>query len=226
MANLKNTLGDFLQETRVLIGNAQAVPEVATPLAEFGYYAPRWSEGMGLLQAAEALVLAQRNEYGEQYEATEAAQQAWAVADSAYTKTLKVARLVFADDVQAITSLKLSGTRKATLAGWLDQALFFYGNLVAQPNLVAKMGKYGYTAAKIEAEKALVDSLQTKVQIQAKETGEAQQATVTRDLAVKKLDKWVGDLRAILRVALSDNPQMLETVGITVGVPGRPKKKG
>jgi len=225
MANLKNTLGDFLQETRILIGNSQTLPDVAGALAEFGYDAARWAEGTALLQAAETLVLAQKKEYGEQYEATEAAQAAWAAADSAYTKTLKVARLVFADDVQATTALKLSGTRKATLAGWLDQALFFYGNLAAQPNLTTKMGKYGYTVDKIRAEKALVEALQTKVQVQAKETGEAQQATVTRDAAVKKLDQWVGELRAILKVALGDKPQVLETVGITVGVPGPKRKK-
>lgn len=74
-------------------------------------------------------------------------------------------------------------------------------------------------------DQALVETLQTKVQAQAKETGEAQQATVTRDAAVKKLDQWVGELRAILKVALDDRPQVLESVGITVGVPG-PKKKG
>lgn len=73
MANLKNTLGDFLQETRVLIGNSQTLPEVAVALAEFGYDAARWTEGTGLLQTAETLVLAQKKEYGEQYEATEAA---------------------------------------------------------------------------------------------------------------------------------------------------------
>ena len=225
MATLNHSLGDFLQETRILVGNSQNLPEVAGPLAEFGYNSERWTEGVGLLQAAETLVLAQKKEYGEQYEASEAAQAAWAVADSAYSKTLKIARLVFADDVQASTALKLLGSRKASLAGWLDQALFFYGNLAGQPTLMAKMGKYGYTPDKIRAEKALVEALQTKVQVQAKETGEAQQATVTRDAAVKKLDQWVGELRAILKVALADRPQVLESVGITVGTPG-PKRKG
>lgn len=89
MANLKNTLGDFLQETRVLMGNSQTLPDVAGALAEFGYDAARWAEGTALLQSAETLVLAQKKEYGEQYEATEAVQAAWAAADSAYTKTLK-----------------------------------------------------------------------------------------------------------------------------------------
>ena len=82
MATLNHSLGDFLQETRILVGNSQNLPEVAGPLAEFGYNSERWTEGVGLLQAAETLVLAQKKEYGEQYEASEAAQAAWAVADA------------------------------------------------------------------------------------------------------------------------------------------------
>jgi hypothetical protein len=225
MSNLRNTLGDFLQEARVLIGNSQTLPGIADTLAEFGYTKERFAEGQSLLQTTEALVLKQKKEYGEQYEATAAAQAAWTAADTAYGKTVKIARLVFADDVQATTALKLSGSRKATLAGWMDQAVFFYGNLTAQPRLVAALGKFGYTPAKLAAEKALVDALQLKVQAQAKETGEAQQATVERDVSIRALDSWIGELRTVLKVALADDPQKLESVGITVGVTGRPKKK-
>jgi hypothetical protein len=224
MAISKNILGDFLQETRILIGNSQNLPEVSAALAEFGYDGTRWSEGNALLRRAEDLVVAQRKEYGDQYEATEAVQAAWTTADGAYSKTLKIARLAFADDVQATTALKLSGPRKASLAGWLDQAQVFYGNLVAQPRLVAALAKYGYSAAKVTAEKALVETVHARVQAQAKETGEAQQATADRDAAVTNLDAWAAELRAVVKVALADRPQVLEMVGITVGTPG-PKKK-
>lgn len=202
MANLNGTLEVFLQEARVLIGNAQAVPAIVA-----------------------ALVLAQRKEYGEQYEASAAVQAAWTAADTAYGKTLKVARLVFADDVQAITALRLAGPRKAALSGWVDQAVCFYGNLNAQAKLVSAMGRFGYTPAKLAAEKALVDAVVTQAQAQAKETGEAQKATVDRDRALDKLDTWVGELRTILKVALADDVQSLEAVGISVAVGGRPRKK-
>jgi len=224
MANLKNTLEDFLQGTRVLVGNSQAVPQIRTALGGFGYTSERLSEGQTLLQQAEALALAQKKEYGEQYEASAVTEAAWDAADRAYVNTLKIARLVFADDVQAITALKLTGSRKATLAGWMDQAVFFYGNLTAQPKLVAAMSRFGYTAEKLLAEKALVDAVVTLAQKQAQETGEAQRATADRDTIVKKLDTWVGELRTVLKIALADDPQTLEAVGISVAVGGRPKK--
>lgn len=224
MTNLSNTLEDFLQGSRVLIGNSQNLPEVAAKLAAYGYTSARFLEGMNLLKQAEALVAQQRKEYGDQFEATEAAMAAWAEADRAYMKTLKVARLVFDDDVQAITSLKLAGTRKASMAGWMDQAVVFYGNLTAQSRLASAMGRFGYTPAKLAAEKALVDEVVSRVQSQAKETGEAQQATAARDAALKALDAWVGDLRAILKLALDNDPAALEAVGISDRAPGSKKK--
>ena len=225
MANLRHTLEDFLQDARVLIGNSQTVPEVSGALKDFGYTPERLAEGQALLQAAESLVLQPRKEYGDQYDATSATQKAWDAADSAYIKTLKIARLVFVDDVQAITALRLAGSRKATLAGWTEQAVVFYGNLLAQPPLVSALARFGYSPAKLTAEKALVDAVVTLAQKQAKETGEAQKATAARDAALNRLDTWVGELRTVVKVALADDPQTLEAVGTSVSVGGRPKKK-
>jgi hypothetical protein len=224
MANLSNTLGDFLQEARILIGNSQSLDRITGALGEFGYTPDRLAEGQILLQQAEALTLAQRNEYGEQYEATQATQQAWDTADEAYQKTLRVARLVFAEDVHALASLKLTGPRQRSLAGWLDQAGFFYGNLMGNPAQMAALGRFGYSREKLAREKALVDAVIAKAQAQAKETGEAQQSTVARDEALKALDKWVGELRTVLKVALHGDIEALETVGITVSQAGRKKK--
>jgi len=225
MAVSNRSLGDFLQDARILIGNSQTLTPITEVLGEYGYTPDRLAEGQNLLQTAEALSLAQRKEYGEQYEATQATQRAWEVADTAYQKTLRMARLVFAEDVQALAALKLTGPRHQSLAGWLDQAGFFYGNLLAHPGQKAALARFGYTPAKLAAEKALVDAVVAQAQAQAKETGEAQQSTVARDEAVKKLDQWVSELRTVLKVALRDDPEALETVGITVVVGGRPKKK-
>jgi len=225
MAIPNKILGDFLQEARILIGNSKALPEISGILKGFGYTPERFSEGQTLFETAENLILAQRKEFGEMHEAVEATQDAWDLADTAYTRTLKVARMVFSDDVQAITALMLAGARNRSLAGWMDQAVFFYRNMTAQPKLMAAMGRFGYNAEKLAAEKALVDTVVDLTQSQAKETSEALKATAVRDLAVKKLDAWVSELRTILKVALADDPKALEAVGMRADNPGRPKKK-
>jgi hypothetical protein len=49
---------------------------------------------------------------------------------------------------------------------------------------------------------------------QKKETGEAQEATEMRDKALDNLAKWISNFRAVAKVALEDNPQQLEKLGI------------
>ncbi len=208
------SLAQFIESSRVLIGNARAVPELSTALAAYGYDEGRFAEGLRLLAEAEALIHRRSKEYGEQQEATAAAEQARAVVESAYMKSLKVARVALADEPLANASLKLGGPRKETLVGLIDQAGTFYANILQEPAFVAKMLRFGYTQQKILAEMALVEELRKRMQVQAREMGEAQAATMERDRKVAELDSWVADLRAIARVAFYESPQELEKLGI------------
>jgi hypothetical protein len=140
-------------------------------------------------------------------------------------KTLKIARLVFQNDKKG-NSLMLPGGRKQSFSGWLTQAQTFYRNLLADAEMAAAMGKFGYTAEKLNAEAALVADVSEKSRIQAKETGEAQAATQARDKKIDELDKWLSGFRAVCRIALDENRQKLEELGILVlNAPRRAKKK-
>ena len=125
MANLKGSLSEFLSGSHILIENARDVPELSGVLQGFGYTAERWAEGSHLLTATETLVQKQLKEYGESYEATEALNKAWDAANAAYIKTLKIARVVFGEEVMPAAALKLYGPRKQTAAGWMEQASAF-----------------------------------------------------------------------------------------------------
>ena len=190
-------------------------------LQGFGYTPERLAEGLALWNQTQALSQRQTREYGESFGATEALDSAWTTAHTAYVRTLKVARVAFGDEPLAAASLKLYGPRRESLAGWLDQASTFYANLTP---LVGRLAKYGYTAAKVASEAALVETVRQAQQNQVKESGEAQQATVDRDRSVEALDMWVSELRAIAKVAFADEPQHLEKLGIAVLNAPRAKK--
>ena len=49
---------------------------------------------------------------------------------------------------------------------------------------------------------------------QEKEKGEAQAATKARDAALDDLQDWLSDYLAIAKVALEEDPQLLEGLGV------------
>ena len=112
-----------------------------------GYDAARLEEGRNLWAVVDGLAKKQGADYGAQYEATQSFEKAWATANAAYIKTLKVSRVAFGGDSGTVAALKLYGPRKLTIAGWMDQATTLYANLSSDTRLSAGLVRFGYNAA-------------------------------------------------------------------------------
>jgi len=181
MKNAKLSIDQRLLAAQVAVDNAMKDHKILEALTAYGYDATKITVGKTLYEEVSALVALQKKEYGEQYEATETVNNAWETADKAYKKTLKIARIALRDSVTAQNALALSGFRKKSLSGWLQQAEIFYDNLLGDDALLAPLQAYGYTREKLEAEKALVAVVRDANTIQEKEKGEAQEATEKRD---------------------------------------------
>ena len=212
----QNGLAYFMQGAHTLIENAIASPEFAAALAGYGYDAARLGEGRSLWAVVDGLAKKQVANYGGQYDATQSFEKAWTAANSAYMKTLKVSRVAFGGDAGAVAALKLYGPRMQTISGWMDQATTLYANLASDARLSAGLVRFGYSAAKLEVEKALVEDLRLEIQAQAQKTGDAQSTTAARDVKLRELDTWISDFRTICRVAFYENPQELEKLGVLV----------
>jgi len=214
MTNKKHSsIAERLLAAQLAIDNALKIPKILDELTAYGYNAERISAGRKLYEEASELVTLQKKEYGEQYEATDEVNSAWETADEAYMNTLKIARIALRDNVSAQNALSLNGIRKNSLSGWLEQTDVFYRNLLADPDMIAAMGNFGYNKEKLDAEKVLVDAVADANLIQEKEKGEALDATATRDAKIDEMDKWMADFKQIALIALADNPKWLEKLG-------------
>ncbi len=216
MARPKQSMDQRLLDARIAIDNSLESATIADAVAILGYDQARLQAARALYDEIIDLITVQKLEYGEQYEATAALQVAWDTADAAYRRTLKISRIAFAGNDKARNALRLDGSRKFSIGGWIEQTVIFYKAMLATPDFITIMTPYGYDVLKFEAEYALVQATINAKTTQGIERGEAQHATKMRDAKVDELDRWLADYKVIAEVALEESPQLLEQLGWVV----------
>lgn len=207
------TLAEFLTEADVLLTNAQ-LPEIAPLLAAAGYPASAIASRQGDLDSLRTLAEAQKNEYGDQYEAAEKLADTRAAYHPVYAAHVGLARLAFRNSPDATAALGLAGVRKASLSGYTTQGLLFYNNALATAEFANALSAKGIDNAALQDGKTAFEKLLQYNAELKKETGEAQKATKDRDAAYDDLQDWVSELRETAKIVLRDHPQLREQLGI------------
>ncbi|WP_068473123.1 hypothetical protein [Saccharicrinis aurantiacus] len=211
---MSKEIDELISKASVAITNGIQQEPIAALLLQFGYTPERLAVGEGLLNTTEELNRLQIKEDGEQKEATSVLNQSIKKANTVYVPHLKIARIAFKNDTNLSTQLELRGERKQRQSAWLQQTKVFYNNLLGNPDALEKMAAYGQSNEKLEAGLQLVKAVDAQLAVRKKEMGEAQNATETRDAAADELQEWYSDYIEIARIALADQPQYLEMLGI------------
>ena len=76
------------------------------------------------------------------------------------------------------------------------------------------LAKFGLNQKKLKEGQAQVNEVEVKLSAQLKEKGEAQNVTQLRDEAFDTLQDWMSDFIAISRIALEEQSQYMEMMGI------------
>lgn len=207
------SINEFIYEAETMLTNAQL--EDVLPLLEKRRYTKKVLEAkLAELEALRTLNQRQKEEYGEQHDATEAFLTARAGLFKTYMKHLKLARMALRDNTGAKTALGLSGERKRSKSGYLAQAQQFYDGALNSKAYQAALDTKGIEKEELEAAKAALKGLKGLADAQHKETGEAQAATAARDVAYDKLYAWVRDFKATAAIALEDTPGLMAKMGL------------
>jgi hypothetical protein len=153
--------------------------------------------------------------YGSQYGATGVQDKFLDATYARYMVIVKVSRVAFKGQIDVLTSLGVVGERPRSLSGWLRSARILYSNLLEMPDALQVIAGFGYTAERLQEELHAVEEVERLHVKQLSEKSAAQQSTQQRDEALDELCNWFSDFRAIARIALYDDPQLLEALGIT-----------
>ncbi len=207
------SINEFIYEAETMLTNAQL--EDVLPLLEKRKYTKEVLKAkLAELEALRILNQRQKDEYGEQHEATEAFLTARAGLFKAYMKHLKLARMALRGNTGAKTALDLSGERKRSKSGYMAQAQQFYDGALNSDIYLAALDTKGIEKKELEAAKASLKGLKQLADAQKKETGEAQAATAARDAAYDELDAWVRDFKATAAIELEDMPGLMAKLGL------------
>ncbi|MEL6603524.1 MAG: hypothetical protein AAFP20_09910 [Cyanobacteria bacterium J06614_10] len=212
--SLDRSIDTLLSQAQLAIDNALNNPKILDYLSDYGYTTARIQRGKKLHNTAAAAQLAQTTEAGEQLSSTATLNEAWETAKKTYIRFVKVARVAFKRNAGASTQLDLNGSRKRTLSGWMAQATQFYKSAFASKAILKDLSEFGITEQKLKAGLNQIAAIEAANLAQEKEKGEAQAATQARDAALEDLQDWLSDYLAIAKVALEDDPQLLEGLGV------------
>ncbi len=207
---------EILLQAGVRINNSLNDDAVKNAVALMGYSAEKLQEGLQILMQAEELYEIQLKEYGDVDEAQNSFATLKAKAQTNYMTLLSIARVAFKKDIKAITTLELTGERANTISGWIKQTRNFYHAILANEAWKNSMSQYGQTEEKINAGLQELEAVNTANEQVKKEQGDAQNATLLRDEKFEELIEWLSDYDTILKIALAEQPQLIEKTGIVV----------
>jgi len=216
MANLKQSEAVTLERYRVALENVEAQTEIATIMAEFGYDSALIEEGKNLFnktRQAYDLNTQEDDETSEAYSIFfEKRQQ---LADT-YSLHRKKAKVIFKNDQQILERLALTGSLPGAYVSWLETVKKFYKEVLKHEDLQTKLSRLKITAEELNATNTLIGVLEAARAEYLREKGESQDATEAKDTAFAELDDWMSEFYAVARIALEDNIQLLEALGVIV----------
>lgn len=210
---MKYSFHERLERHRVMLFNAKNTSAIAKRMATFGFNGNKMLKGIAMLDDVLEAQSQKDTQYGAQKSATDALNTEWYTFKKTYNEHVALARIAYREDSGAYSTLNLDETRQATMGAWLTQATSFYQQLTAYAD---GMARFGVSAEDIQTAQAQIQALKNLRDTQLQRKGAAQDATDQRNQAMEALDEWMNEFRQIARIAMKDNPQLLETLGIVV----------
>lgn len=208
----------YTDEKIIQIGTAlfetlKSREEIAQELAEYGYDDAKIQEGKALYDKALASQDANRKETKEEVQAMEVFNTAYKELLERYKAHRKRAKVAFKDEPSALKILALKGTMPLRTLSALEEMEVLYTELDKDENYKKAVLKLKITQEDIQTQKTKLAEVRTAYAKYTTEKGESQQATQDKNQAFTAFEKWVRNFHNLAKIALEDQPQLLESLG-------------
>jgi hypothetical protein len=213
--NAKLNLAERFASAQLTINGAGGDSTILGMVAPFGYSQERIvHEGGQLLIEVQQHMAEYATALGDAASARGEQKRVYTLARKSCGRDVAFARLALQDDRGVMLRLGLLGQRKEARAGWLMQAREFYSAALGDPLIQQQLSAAGLTLDRLEGGRGLIAQVDHCLVRQAATAGIVKEARQRRDATTRRLDRWMADLRTILRLALRGRPELLQRVGM------------
>lgn len=210
--NYYHSIPKLLATVQLYIYNATEQPEIQKKMSLLGFTQKRLLEGKALLDTCKMLHSEQNEKYDEKQALDYQLQADEPLTRQTFADHAAIVQFVFRKEPATLAKFRVEKISKK-VEEWTLQAGFFYSRVKEH---AALLSDHGLTPEECAQATAMVEAVMTVRHQRMQRKGEAQQATHTRDVSLKALRAWMKDFRTTARMALKDQPQLLEALGIVV----------
>lgn len=211
---MKNqTINNHFLQAQTMIANAKQHPVIKQKLTDWGYGDPQITRAETILANAKLAQQTKKEYYNLKQSTGRAWRTEWANFRQQYAEHRTVAKTVFRQEPEILERARLDRWMPNRISDILDQAGDFYEVIVTKGKEMQKLGIKTEELTQAQASVASLTELQAEY-LQRK--GNAESATDKRKQAMAELRTWQREFTWVAKMALKDDPQLLEVLGIVV----------
>lgn len=212
---LKNSKSqtEILEISRIALQNVENNAVIKSLMEGLGYNTAKIGEGKAILALAKNKYNANHTLEDNKLKAYKEFEDLRIEIKSKYAKDRKKAKIIFKNEALILKELHLKGALPSTYVKWLEIVTIFYNLIQTDANIQAKLLPLQVTPEYVTAIVAQLDNLEVIRGNYIEAKGIAQNATKTKNTEFSTLDNWMSDFFAIARIALEEEPQLLESLG-------------
>ena len=206
------TEAETLEQYRVALQNVEDQATITTTMAEFGYDATKIAEGKTLLGETLQAYNTNKIEDDQSIEAYSNFSNLKNQLENTYRLHRKKAKVIYRNDSITLNKLAITGSMPSAYIKRLEIIKKFYNEAQSDTTIQTALATLKLTLDDLTTATTLIANLEATRATYLKEKGESQDATKTKDQALTNMDEWMRDFYAVAKIALDDNPQLLESL--------------
>lgn len=212
MANTYLSKQEILQNYGILFENIKNHTDVASKISEYGYNEEKIAKGKELYSKVNEMYLKNIEETQLETSAYKLFKESFDAVLENYRSDKKRIRVVFKENQDVLKNLRLVGRESYSHANLLDDMFVMYNTLQKDETLKEEVAQFKVTSENIDKQLLALEEVKKLLAAYTLKKGDKQQSTKNANQSFDELSKWVRKFFEVAKLALEDQPQLLESL--------------